>query len=240
VSCVTQLTPVAADARGNALRTSILRGALPITGFRPPPATMSKPDTDDDPPAGATMLERLQSQLAGRFRPDPALFRVVEVTRNSRGRLVQQGQIWHSDLNHVRRFARAVAANSVAHGVVVADAAGAVVEQIPVGEFDGAPAGWGAWRDLPLPPAPPRRKPRAALPKPTAPKPTATPSDVATAVPSTPAPAVPELAEVAAEVGAAPADADDNALPVVQDEAAAAQTLSPMVADEGDLAIVLP
>jgi len=202
---------------------------------------MSTPDTDDDSPAGATMLERLQSQLAGRFRPDPALFRVVEVTRNSRGRLVQQGQIWHSDLNHVRRFARAVAANSVAHGVVVADAAGAVVEQIPVGEFDGAPAGWGAWRDMPLPPPPPRRKPRAALVKPVAQK----PGDAATAVQPTPAPAVPEVTHVsaaamAAEADAAPADAERKAPPVVQDEAGPAQTLSPMVADEGDLAIVLP
>jgi hypothetical protein len=127
---------------------------------------------------GSSLLQTLAQKLTRRQRPAAELFRVVEVTRDSRGRLARQGQIWHSDLNHVRRFGRAVAANSVSQGVLIADSAGAVVERIPVQPLGAPGAGWGQpWRDLPLPPAPPRQAPRA-LPKPAAAKATPAPAPV--------------------------------------------------------------
>lgn len=156
---------------------------------------------------GSALLENLSQKLAKRGPKPPELFRVVEITRDSRGRLSPQGQIWHADLAHVRRFGRAVAANSVSQGVLIADTSGGVVERIPVPPPGSAAAGWGqGWRDLPLPPAPPREKPRvlartlaekaaaaaaAALPKPLPPAPTPAP------IP-TPAPA-PQPATAAAE-----------------------------------------
>jgi len=113
---------------------------------------------------GSALLENLSQKLAKRQPRAPELFRVVEITRDSRGRLSPQGQIWHTDLAHVRRFGRAVAANSVSQGVVIADTAGGVIERIPVQPQGSAGAGWGpGWRDLPLPPAPPRQKPRVPV-----------------------------------------------------------------------------
>lgn len=123
------------------------------------------PDDDKLSLTGSALLENLSQKLATRQRKQPELFRVVEIVRDSRGRLSPQGQIWHSDLNHVRRFGRAVAANSVSQGVLIADQAGGVVEKIPVQPLGAPGAGWGAgWRDMALPPAPPRQKPRV-LPK---------------------------------------------------------------------------
>ncbi len=119
------------------------------------------PDDDKLSITGSALLQSLSQKLAQRQRKGPELFRVVEIVRDSRGRLAPQGQIWHSDLDHVRRFGRAVAANSVSQGVLIADTRGGVVEKIPVQPLGGAGAGWGdGWRDMPLPPAPPRQKPR--------------------------------------------------------------------------------
>lgn len=100
----------------------------------------------------------------------PPLFRVVEVSLTRDGRLKRSGQIWHADLDHVRRFGRALAANSVSQQVLVTDTSGAVLERIPVAP-QGDPAGWTGWRELPLPPAPLGRKARRlpVLPAPTAP-----------------------------------------------------------------------
>ncbi len=138
---------------------------------------------------GSALLETLSQKLARRQRAPSELFRVVEVTRDSRGRLSRQGQIWHADLNHVRRFGRAVAANSVSQGVLIADSAGAVVEQIPVQPLGAPGSGWGQpWRDMPLPPAPARQAPRA-LPKAPAAKAVVAPQPMAATVP--PAPQVP-------------------------------------------------
>ena len=64
----------------------------------------------------------------------------------------------------MRRFGRAVAANSASQSVVIADTSGAVVEQIPVVPMSQAGiAGWAGWQHMPLPPAPPRKKPAGAL-----------------------------------------------------------------------------
>ena len=119
------------------------------------------PDDDKLSLTGSALLQTLSQKLAQRQRKAPELFRVVEIVRDSRGRLSPQGQIWHSDLEHVRRFGRAVAANSVSQGVLIADTQGGVVEKIPVQPLGGAASGWGdGWRAMPLPPAPPRQKPR--------------------------------------------------------------------------------
>lgn len=143
------------------------------------------PDDDDLPPHHTESLDAASERLAAVQRLDGALYRVVEVTRQPNGRLLRQGQIWHSDLSVARRFGRALAANSVAQKVQVADAEGQVVETIPLPP-PGTPApGWGAdWRSAPLPPAPPvqRRAPArppakvagkaANLPVPSSPPPT--------------------------------------------------------------------
>jgi hypothetical protein len=134
--------------------------------------TMAEPPADDSSLTGTALLDRLQKKLARRRPRLPELFRVVEIARDGQGRLVKQGQIWHSDLDHVRRFGRAVAANSVSQSVVIADTSGAVVEKIPVvAPSQAGTAGWSGWRDQPLPPAParkqtaaPRRQPAAAPP----------------------------------------------------------------------------
>ena len=123
---------------------------------------MPAPDkNDDDQPAGVALLAGMTARLDARQGRDAPIYRVVELTREADGRLRRQGQIWHADLDQVRRFGRAVAANSVAQQVVIADSAGGVVEELSVAPAAG-PAGWAGWRELPLPPAPPRRKPRVA------------------------------------------------------------------------------
>jgi hypothetical protein len=97
-------------------------------------------------------------------KQDPALYRVVETTRDADGRLVKTGRVWQPDLEQTRRFGRVLCANSVAQKVQVADEAGQILETIappPPGE---PPQGWGDWRAqvaaqpaLPvLPPRPPR------------------------------------------------------------------------------------
>jgi len=133
---------------------------------------MAEPPDDARTLTGTALLDRLQKKLASQRPRLPELFRVVEIARDGQGRLVKQGQIWHSDLNHVRRFGRALAANSVSQSVVIADTSGTVVEKIPVVTPSLAgTAGWGGWRDLPLPPAPPRKKPPAPRRLPAAPPP---------------------------------------------------------------------
>jgi hypothetical protein len=156
--------------------------------------------------------------MSSKLRRGPELFRVVEVARDGRGRLVQQGQIWHSDLDHVRRFGRAVAANSVSQRVLIADSTGAVVEQIPVAPLGSAVAGWSGWRDMPLPPAPPRKKPRPAPPlRQKLPEPAVAAAAVAAApvVPVPPVPPVPSVAPVAPDVQAvAPAFNPETTAPL--------------------------
>lgn len=96
--------------------------------------------------------------VAALGKPRHPSFRVVEVTRDASGRTRKQGQIWQPDLDSARRFARALAANSSSDRVLVADAAGELLEQLPViaPEARDGSVTWGNWRSLPLPPLPPR------------------------------------------------------------------------------------
>jgi hypothetical protein len=139
-------------------------------------------------PRAAETLAAVSARLVARPKVDPALFRVVEVVRAANGRLTRHGQIWHRDLDHVRRFGRALAANSAAQKVQVADAAGAVIETIPPPP-PGTPApGWGDWRAQAVPPMPAR--PRAVM------APTKTPAMTPAKAP----PALPPMMDVENEV----------------------------------------
>jgi hypothetical protein len=92
------------------------------------------------------------------------LYRVVEVVRDENGRLRKEGRIWHPDLNATRRFGRAVASNSVGHRVEIADAAGDVVEQLATPGIERCQPRWEGWKDIPLPPCPPKIVRRRAPP----------------------------------------------------------------------------
>jgi hypothetical protein len=164
-------------------------------------------DQQDNEGSAAGLLEQLQRRLSDRGLKRTPLFRVVEVMRGPDGRLSRQGQIWHGDLSHARRFGRVLAANSASHEVLVADVNGGVIEQFATVGAERPPLGWGdGWRNLPLPPAPPARRPNAALRR--APPPPSPPPP-AKAVPAVP-PALAEVVDVPlqaveAAVGAAPA-----------------------------------
>ena len=184
---------------------------------------MSAPDEiDPGRPGRAALLADLKARLEARQGRDAPIYRVVELTREPDGRLRRQGQIWHSDLDQVRRFGRALAANSAGQQVVIADAQGGVIEELPVAPVGSvAPAGWGGWREIALPLAPPRKKPRVA-PRP----PAAAPAPAAEAPAAVPAV---DVAEPAAEAASAdpptliapPRKPPPRELPVVQTEVAA-------------------
>lgn len=184
---------------------------------------MSAPDGNDaGQPAGAALLAGLKARLEASQGRDAPIYRVIEITREPDGRLRQQGRIWHTDLDQVRRFGRAVAANSAGQQVVIADATGGVVEELPVAPVGAvAPAGWAGWREIALPPAPPRRKPRLALRPPAAtPAPAAEPAAavpvVDAAVPAAPAATPAEPLTITASTRKPP----PRDLPVVQAEVA--------------------
>ncbi len=106
-------------------------------------------------PTAAESLAAASARLVKRHRLSAALFRVVEVTRDADGRVSRRGKIWHTDLSMVRRFGRALAANSEAQKVEVADAKGKVIETLVPPPAGSPPAGWEDWRAMPLPPLPP-------------------------------------------------------------------------------------
>jgi hypothetical protein len=180
-------------------------------------------DPSDSPaPAPTALLEQVKRRLAERgVRPaqdERRLFRVVEVSRDARGRLSTQGQVWHTDLDHVRRFGHAVGSNTSAQRVQITDNRGEVVEQIPVCADPAQAAGWAGWRERPLPPLPARPSPKKPAPLPRRPPPMPFPLDeVVAATPGvtpavTPATAAPETGSAAkAAPAAAPRD-----LPVVE------------------------
>lgn len=90
------------------------------------------------------------------------IYRVIEVTRDVNGRLRKEGRVWHTDLDRMRKFGRAVAANSASHKVLIADAAGDVLEELPVATAESRGPCWSSWQDITLPPRPAvkaRRKP---------------------------------------------------------------------------------
>ncbi len=126
-------------------------------------------DTEAAPSAAARMPNRpivARVALEGFGEDDPAirwerrpLYRVVEVVRDGEGRLRKEGRIWHSDLDHLRRFGRAVASNAASHKVWIADVRGDVIEELPILSPDQRQPLWGGdWQDMPLPPRPPVRK----------------------------------------------------------------------------------
>jgi hypothetical protein len=161
------------------------------------------PPDDEVPEHRTESLAAASARLAAVHKLDGSLYRVVEVTRQANGRLSRQGQIWHSDLSLARRFGRALAANSAAQKVQVADADGQVIETIPPPP-PGTPApGWGDWRAAPLPPAPPvvrRAPPRPRPVAKAAPAPVPAPPAVAPETPplATIAPAAPTMLPVMA------------------------------------------
>lgn len=127
-------------------------------------------DDDNEPPPAASAaqtLEKVAAQLAPKPRVNGSLYRVVETMRETDGRLSRVGRIWHTDLAQVRRFGHALAANSTAQQVQVADASGLVLETIATPPPEAPSPGWGDWKSLPLPPAPPRPA-RPALRRPAA------------------------------------------------------------------------
>jgi len=90
------------------------------------------------------------------------IYRIVEVFRDGAGRLHKQGCVWHNDLDMLRRFGRAVAANTASHKVLITNSQGDVVEELPVALPEHRHSAWNAWGSIALPPAPPVRKARRA------------------------------------------------------------------------------
>ncbi|CAN7256190.1 hypothetical protein [Rhizobacter sp. LjRoot28] len=108
-----------------------------------------------------TGAERSRTVTTG-FRPlsasvdsdDRPIYRVVEIVRDSEGRLRHEGRVWHSDLTLLRKFGRAVAANTRSHRVLIADSVGEIVEELPITPPEDRQAAWDRWEALPLPPQP--------------------------------------------------------------------------------------
>jgi len=119
---------------------------------------------DDDPflammrPAAAETLEAASARLKPVHKISGQLYRVVEVVRAPNGRVSRIGQIWHSDLERVRRFGRALAANTAGEHVQVADSAGAVLETYPAPPPGTLPLGWSNWNGGRAPTLPARAK----------------------------------------------------------------------------------
>ncbi len=151
---------------------------------------------DDNPVLGAqrTAAAETLEAVSARLKPTPQirgdLYRVVEVMHAPNGRITRVGQIWHSDLAQVRQFGHALAAHTSGAKVQVADASGRVLETISPPPAGTPATGWGQWRDIAVPPAPPRPRLPAARPKP-APQgpPTMVPPILPQALPASLAPA---------------------------------------------------
>lgn len=97
------------------------------------------------------------------------IYRIVEITRDAEGRLHRQGHVWHNDLDMLRRFGRAVAANTASHKVLITNSHGDVVEDLPVAPPEARHSAWDSWGGLALPPPPPVRKAKVAETKRVAP-----------------------------------------------------------------------
>jgi len=121
------------------------------------------------------------------------IYRIVEVSRDGEGRLRREGRVWHNDLDMLRKFGRAVAANTSSHRVMITDSLGEVIEELPVATAEARHSSWDTWGGLALPPAPPR-KPRPLPPPKPAPAPSISPNwaeetPAASAAVAAPAPA---------------------------------------------------
>lgn len=139
----------------------------PLDSMLPPPVASRPAVPRDDTPRS---LPRTAFPAALRKFGSQPIYRVIEVTRDASGRLALQGRIWHTDLDRLRRFGRALAANSQSHRVVIADSRGELVEELDLAGPDDRQPLWGAWQRIPLPPAPPPPSPppppRLATPQP--------------------------------------------------------------------------
>ncbi len=95
------------------------------------------------------------------------IYRVVEVVRDATGRLRREGRVWHTSLDITRKFGRALAANSTAHKVQIADNAGDVHEELSVASVEQRQSRWEGWQDIALPACPPKiRRRRRNTPSP--------------------------------------------------------------------------
>ncbi|MEF7616893.1 hypothetical protein V4F39_23465 [Aquincola sp. MAHUQ-54] len=168
-----------------------------------PPALM--PGRTPDP---ARSLPR--TPIASPFRRFGAqpIYRVIEITRDPGGRLHLQGHIWHTDLDRLRRFGRALAANSASHRVVIADSRGELVEELALAGPDQRQPLWNDWQQIPLPPPPPRSPYATRVAAPLGRPPVAEPPP-----PRSPLAAPPPAPAAAPGVQAAPAAAPAAAVP---------------------------
>lgn len=180
---------------------------------------------DDDPFLAKARTSAAETLEAASARLQPVrplsgqLYRVVEVMRAPNGRVSRIGQIWHSDLDRVRRFGRALAANTAGDHVQVADADGAVIETIPAPPPGTPPLGWGNWTAVRVPTAPVRPRVASAPARPAAaPAPAPAHQRPPTMVPPILPPVVP------AALGSAVARAQSAALPVMAPERAVERT----------------
>jgi len=120
------------------------------------------------------------------------IYRIVEIVRDGQGRLHRQGCVWHNDLQMLRRFGRAVAANTASHKVLITNSQGEVIEELPVAPLGQRQSAWDSWGDVALPPAPPVRKDvRAASALPARPVVVAEPVPATEASPPEPGPSEP-------------------------------------------------
>jgi hypothetical protein len=159
-------------------------------------------------PPEATQQPEPAVRALGPVDPRP-LYRVVEVVRNTSGRLEEEGRVWHNDLARVRRFGRAVAANSSGQKVLVVDGVGNLLEELSVVPQEGRSGAWQGWQKTELPPLPPRQLRRPPKPAKLAAPPVPKPN------PNPPAPAV-APAEARCDVPvAAEADAGPDTQPAV-------------------------
>lgn len=129
----------------------------PLNGFMP----AALPPGDEPRPLPRTPIGTPFRKLGSQ-----PIYRVIEVSRDATGRLSLHGHIWHTDLDRLRRFGRAVAANSSSHRVVIADGRGELIEELQMaGPGERQPL-WGTWQKIPLPPPPARSAaPRVVAPR---------------------------------------------------------------------------
>lgn len=109
---------------------------------------------EPSPPAGADAAKAMRVFSPAAAPKPPPMFRMVEMVWGDDGRARKEGKIWHPSLNHTRKFARAIAANSASQKILVADDTGQVLEEVsPPGPGERKNM-LGSWRDIALPPLP--------------------------------------------------------------------------------------
>lgn len=120
-----------------------------------PVSDPSKPSGPGTPGTVVTGFRPLADDVRWDRQP---IYRIVEILRDGNGRVHRQGCVWHNDIDRLRRFGRAVAANTASLKVLITNSHGDVVEELAVATPDERHAAWHAWESISLPPAPPVRK----------------------------------------------------------------------------------